>query len=344
MIDVGGKFGQTDAGTKGEKIAMGVCITLIFALIAAWPAAAADSPLQVHIKQLKGKQFLLRAPLELFGAARFAGTRSIREAQIYWEADLVSIGNGIDSVDWQGKYFIPARSYLVKDVSFNNGKNLAQIKLSATGMAVSDDLWLDFPDASGLNEGSFDRLFFTVFFAPAEDVGKYERDNDAKLISVYLDPFPELLTLPDADRKKILFATRAIGLSSSPRLEKVGNDLYIPRQMVDISVYNDIQVSKNQRIASSIERELIFIKAAAIDLAALPSLIHGVRYYWTVMHRNFLGPSSVTSDRLELLASSDSIKGLAAGNLSVLEMLQTSILRMDGTKVTLSSYEPIGQR
>jgi hypothetical protein len=127
-------------------------------------------------------------------------------------------------------------------------------------------------------------------------------------------------------------------------MEKVGQDLYIPDNLIgDGSIYNDITVSKNQRIASSIERLLPEIKLAAVGLEGLPTAIHGVRFYWTVIHRDFLDGGN-SSERLEMLVSAESIKKLAAGNMSVVEMLHEATLREDGTKVTLSSYEPIGAR
>jgi hypothetical protein len=55
-------------------------------------------------------------------------------------------------------------------------------------------------------------------------------------------------------------------------------------------------------------------------------------------------PNGGVSEKIEMLTSLSVLNDFAAGNLSGFELTQKSILRVDGTKVTLTSYEPIGAR
>jgi hypothetical protein len=47
---------------------------------------------------------------------------------------------------------------------------------------------------------------------------------------------------------------------------------------------------------------------------------------------------------MQLLAPVAALQEFVAGNLSALELIQKSILRENGTKITLTTYEPIGAR
>jgi hypothetical protein len=122
----------------------------------------------------------------------------------------------------------------------------------------------------------------------------------------------------------------------------VGPSLYIPANLTDINVYNDIRVSKNQRLATTIEGQLKDIRVFAQQASKLP-VIKGVKFQWSDFHRSFLEENSLPrEEKLELLVPLQVIADFTAGNLSAFELLQKSVLRADGMKVTLTSYEPIG--
>jgi len=128
-----------------------------------------------------------------------------------------------------------------------------------------------------------------------------------------------------------------IGLRTAPELK------------LDFDLYNDVRVSKNQRIASSIEGLLNDFRRISAATTSFPNEIAGVKFEWNVYHRNFLNDGkylqdSDTRERMEMLVPREALKSFSDGNLSSFELVQKSILRENGVKVTLTSYDPIGDR
>ncbi len=150
--------------------------------------------------------------------------------------------------------------------------------------------------------------------------------------------------LPDEQRLKLLIAIRSISLSSRPKLERLGKALYVPATVIgNISVYNDIRVSKNQRIASSIEALLPDFRRVSKAALDFPEAIAGVEFQWSVYHRDFLDKSTSNSrEGMEMLISREALKAFMDGDLSPFELVQKSVVRENGVKVTLTSYDPIG--
>jgi hypothetical protein len=210
---------------------------------------------------------------------------------------------------------------------------------------LEDEVKIDFPNANQLTREQFDKILYTIFFKPDESVAAFVDDNDKKLIETYLTPQKEIAALPDADRKKLLDGIKALSLSPKPELERIGDGLYVPVQLLgDGSEYNDLKVTKYQRLASAIEAQIPEFKATDEKAKSLPA-ITGVRFHWLVFHRDFLKDESANVSETIVMATPLSVLDeFASGNLSAFELTQKSILRVDGTKVTLTSYEPIGAR
>jgi hypothetical protein len=317
-----------------------VCLTL-FSL-----SLAAETPIQTYAASLKGHEFVMRANTELFGTpGRGRDGREIRESDVTLSSENVIIGT---SSDWVGKYFVSQQPYRIRDVKYDSSKDRLQVK--AWGKRISrftleDEIKIEFPKASQLTREQFDKIFYTIFFRPDESISSFVEENDKKLIEAYLNPDKVLGNLPYADRKKLLDGIRSLSQSPKPELERIGDGIYIPAQLFgDGSEYNDIKVSRNQRLASTIEAQIPALKTAAEKAKGLPA-IAGIRFRWIVFHRDFLNdPNGGVSEKIEMATSLSVLNDFAAGNLSGFELTQKSILRVDGTKVTLTSYEPIGAR
>lgn len=325
---------------------LGRHVLLILVVLSASLAFCGDTPVVSYAKSLKGQTFVLRAHEDLFGFPKI----STFDQRLLYNTDVAQahgktvIGN---QIDWQGAYFVSGHSYIVKSVSTHN--DVIELKMwEVNGSRVPPEVKLNFSTTASLDD--FKTALFTVFFSPTEDRDAYIRENNRKLVAKYFDSEPELLSLPDAQRMKLLEAIRMVSLSGRPKLERVGNALYVPAAVIgDTSVYNDVKVSKNQRIASSIEALLPDFKRISIAATDFPDAITGVKFEWNVYHRNFLadgqyshGPD--TKERMEMLVPRDSLKEFSNGNLSPSELVQKSILRENSLKVTLSSYDPIGAR
>lgn len=303
---------------------------------------AADTPLVSHANSLKKKEFSLRAHEQLFGPIRLAGDdRKIREADVSLNGDTVVVGK---FSGWQGKYFVSGEPFTVHDVKYDPAKDSMQVKVwgrKTRRFALEDEIKINFVNASKLTPDDFDKIFFSLFFKPEDSVEAYEKQNDANLVAAYLNQ-PELAQVSQEDKLKMLQTIRSLGKSAKPELEHLSDGLYVPIMLADDdSTYNDIKVSKNQRLASTIEAQLPKMKAAADKVKDMPG-IKGVRFNWDVSHRNFVEEKARTWDTLDFLASLDNIKSLSDGNLSAFELVQKSILRINGTKFTLTSYDPIG--
>jgi hypothetical protein len=316
-------------------------IRLVLFLVVIWhvPAFANDSILAKYAQSLKGQQFTLRAHEQLFGSP----TASKWDGRLLYEAE-VEILNGTVAIgrdtEWQGNYFVSGTPYIVKDVTTH--ADVLQLKLRALGVVREPEVKLDFR-VSGMTLELFKKALFTIFFDPSESPDAYIKENNRKLVAKFIDPEPELLLLPDEQRLRLLIAIRAISLSSRPKLDRLGKDLYVPAAVIgNTSVYNDIRVNKNQRIASSIEALLPDFRRVSKAAADFPEAIAGVEFQWSVYHRNFLDNSNSSKEDMEMLISREALKAFTNGDLSPFELVQKSVLRENGVKVTLASYDPIG--
>jgi hypothetical protein len=304
---------------------------------------AADQPYKTFVKAIEHQYFVLRAQESL--CSRGSATWDHRTI---WECHLTRVGGSVaieGVADWEGRYFVSGRKYKLKSSKFDSGKNFLELKVWAEPLTrglLEDEIRIQISDASQLSTGQLEELFFGMFLRPSEDKEAYEANINHKLIERYLDPEPELFTLPEESRRNVLLAIRFLGFPPQPKLERVGPSLYIPANLTDINVYNDIRVSKNQRLATTIEGQLKDIRVFAQQASKLP-VIKGVKFQWSDFHRSFLEENSLPrEEKLELLVPLQVIADFTAGNLSAFELLQKSVLRADGMKVTLTSYEPIG--
>ena len=187
-------------------------------------------------------------------------------------------------------------------------------------------------------------MFFSIFFKPNEDIEEYKSQNDNKLIETYIDPHPELYLLPIEKRRAILQIIKLTSGAAKPELERRKEDLLLPMYLSgDTSVYNDLQVSRNFRIASSIQTQLQFFRIAAIATANFPEL-DGFHFIWLVFHRDFLNETSARFDTIDFYVDVAVLREFSDGELSAFELVKKSLLQVNQIKVTLTTYEPIGAR
>lgn len=305
----------------------------LFLLTLSHPILAADPPIVAHAAKLKNQYFKLRAHEDLLGSPAYSRWNGRPIYTIYAAAD--------QEQKWPGKYFVSEAEFRVKDVDFDKRANSVLLKMWTSS---GEELRFYFPEAKTLTAEAFDQAFFRIFFGLDEDIEAFIRQNDALLIQEYLNPEIEMSALPLEERAKILKAIKSIGGTGKPKLDRLNGELYLSAYLpVDPSVYNDLQVSKNQRIASTVESKLASIKDAARFAKDLPA-IRGIHFHWNLQHRDFLHEASGAFSETEIFAPLGSIVDLAAGNLSVLEFVNASLLRVDGTKITLTSWDPIGAR
>jgi hypothetical protein len=226
-----------------------VAIALVFPLI----AAGADSPVKSFVSSLKGKELVMKAHEDLFGPSQSGWDgRLIQEADVVLAGDAITIGG---TTGWAGQYFVSDRTYFVKEAKLDKGKDRIQIKVwQRNGLPLEPEIKINIAGASRLSLDQLNQALFSLFFAPGESKDAHIAANDEQLLKSYIDREPELFLLSTAERLKVLKAIRSISFSGRPQLERLPDGLYIPAAVVgDTSVYNDLQVNKNARIASSCE-------------------------------------------------------------------------------------------
>lgn len=135
--------------------------------------------------------------------------------------------------------------------------------------------------------------------------------------------------------------------SGKPQIRALDDGAYPVVSVVDPSVYNTIQVNKNQRISSSIEAVMRWAKAQVIVAELRESdaarIIAGYVFDWSSLYRNFVNETNPSADNLELQVARDDFMAFLDGDLSAYELVQASILKVNGDKYTLTSWEPIGE-
>lgn len=318
-------------------------LSVLLLLGLAQVVSAASQPYKDFVKSIQNKYFVLKANE---GACNHTysewDSRSIFVCTLTRHGNVTAI-NG--AADWEGKYFVSGRKYRLKSSRLDKAKDTLGLKLwcePAAGM-LEDEIQIEMPEASRTDEDGLEATFFGVFLRPSDNLQTYEASIDKKLIENYLDPEPELSALPIEDREKILKAIRMMGFPPQPKLERVGQDLFIPADFIpDSSVYNDLRVTENQRIATTIEKQLKDIRLFAEQVGNLP-VIRGIRFEWLVYHKDLTDEEAApTVENIEFLVPLQAVREFTAGNLSVFELVQKSLLRADGIKVTLTSFDPIG--
>lgn len=320
---------------------------------------AADPPLKTYAALLKGKRFAMKAHGDLFGEPLVSelDQRLVQEATVFYDGEKPSISG---HTDWLRTHFASTSVYLVKDVKYQGSKGTLQIKVWQMDSLseVEPEIKLTFTGANRLTLQQFDELFFSIFLKPGESMEDYVRLNQSKLVESYFDTESELSSLSAKAKLDLLKAIQIIGLVAQPQLGRIGNALYVPAAVAsestaygELTAYNDLQVSKNQRIASSIEASLGKFKKIASQFQKLPDGIKGIRFLWRVLHQSprglgLPGPLNydLRTEQMEMFVPWDAMKEFSEGNLSAFELVQKSILRENGVKVTLTSYDPIGAK
>ncbi len=319
---------------KAPRCTSNLIVGVVVLLLTTTSVASNDPMLKQQAMGLKGQTFVLRIADDLVGG----------EATVSMDDDKrmsISMPNGNSEVDWQGRYFMSSSGtrYILRDVKYYEKEDLLKLRFDG-----SRQLFLQIAHAGKLSPDQFKSILYTIMLRPDESIEQARAENDKALMAKYFLPDPDLSKLPLSEQLKLLNMLRATG-TIAPKPERIGGDLYVPFDLgVDNSIYNDLKVNKNQRLASTIEARFERITAISRHLD-LPPPVRGLKLGWRDLHRSFLDQTSpATSERIELLIRTTTLRELSDGNLSALEMMQQSVLRVDGMKVTLIAFDPIGAR
>lgn len=293
---------------------------------------AGNPPIVKYAEQLKGKYFKLRTHEVVLGSPSL-GRWNSRPIYTLYATD--------HTPSWAGRYFVSEHEFFVKSVDYSKGSQLLTVKMWTTG---GEELKFCFSAAKNLKPNEFDQMFFQVFFRPDENIPAFIAENNKNLIDHYLDGEPDLSSLAYEDKLKILRAAQYAEKSSRPAVEHLEDGFYLRADLAaDPSVYNDIRVTKAQRIASSIESKAGKMKQVGNKASGLPK-IKGICFSWRIYHEDPLNETSLTSNYIKAYVPLNALRDFVDGSLSPLELVNCSLLHVDGTKLTFASWDPIGAR
>ncbi len=306
---------------------------LLFAFLCFSAQVFAGTPHVVkYAEQLRGKYFKLRTHEVVLGSPSLSRWKSHPTYTLYATDHTPS---------WAGRYFVSEHEFIVKSVDYSKGSQLLTVKMRT---AEGEELKFCFPAAKDLEPKRFDQMFFQVFFRPDENIPAFIAENNKSLIDNYLDGEPDLASLTFDDKLKILRATQAAEHTSRPAVEHLEDGFYLRADLApDPLVYNDISVTKAQRIASSIESKAGKMKLIGNKASGLPK-IKGICFSWRIYHEDPLNETPLTSNYIKAYVSLNVLRDFVDGSLSPLELVNCSLLRVDGTKLTFASWDPIGAR
>lgn len=308
----------------------------------------ADDPFKTFTKSIEKGTFVFRANEALCRRDRSVwNQRTIFICQLKTEADgSVSIEK---VADWEGSYFFSGTRYAFKSAALSTSSPMGYVvKLWAEKRLPGrpqDEIQLVIPPQRQSQD--FEKMFFSAFLRASENPETYQEKINDLLLERFINPEPELAALSTGERQKTLTAIRLMGFPPQPKLERVERALYIPASLgIDTNEYNDLKVTKNQRLATTIDKQLKEMRSLIEKATDIPEAVKGIKFQWSVAHRDFLkqGVGAGSVDRLELLVPLEALKGYSGGNVSAFELVQKSILRSDGIKETLATFDPIGAR
>ena len=218
-----------------------------------------------------------------------------------------------------------------------------ELKLQATDEQVGTELKLTFE-----RQILFENLFPALFFQPDEDVQAYESEVNRRLIEQHIDGQFDTTNVTEQEKLALLNLLRDLSSTGKPEIEVRDEGAYLRVGVADTNVYNTLQVNKNERLSSSLEVMLKWARARTIlaDLrsGATNPLFQGYVFYWEAHFKDLLNEkySDPHKDSIEFVVDKLMFEECLKGNLSIFEMVQNSLLRVNGYKYTLTSYEPIG--
>ncbi|HSW38553.1 MAG TPA: hypothetical protein VLL97_03585 [Acidobacteriota bacterium] len=293
---------------------------------------AADLDVIDHAKKLDGRSFYLKAPLEIF---------DIRHSP--WGkhgTDLYTAKPSDHYTTWLGTAIIRPIPYTVRDIDHNKRRKRIQIKMeSLAGISLE----FTFENIDALNADQFDRMFFSLFFKPDEDVADYVRMNNLRLAEKYLSVDPSLLLLSDEAKIAIINILSIVGTDSKPKVIRTDKGLYLTVTL--LGDYSN-RHSRNAKkvIAEAIEHQMDRIRQSAYYLLNIP-VFSGICYKWDFMHTGIqdlpgnIPLSFLHRPTLELYAEMRSLAELVSGLLSPYQFADTSFLFLNGKPITFTSWE-----
>jgi hypothetical protein len=285
--------------------------------------------------ELKSKAFRLKTHENLFARPGFSKWNW--ERTVVFSADISIVGDEVSisgNKNWKSQYFVSGKQFVVSDLKVNG--NTVEITMKGS-VRNGSQLKLKFIGLDGFKSG-----FDAIFFGEGDDMERYENEVNRLLIGRYLEAQFDGIEMKEDEKLQLLQDLKLLSTSGKPEIVRQKEAVYalISLDKEDVS-YNVLQVNKNQRISSTLDKTLRRAKSR-ITKPRSPYL-KGYSISWEVFYHDPLGSSTrQQADTIELLAPVSVFEEYKDGALSVLETIQKSILKVNGEKYTLTDYQPIG--
>lgn len=287
-------------------------------------------------KAYKGKCFYLKTHENAFREAHFSkfDDRKILEANVQIAADGSTVlVNG--STEWFDSFIVSKKEFEIKDFKVDRKDEQVKVKLQATNQKVGTELKLTF------NAREFNHAFYALFTDDKGMLSLYAEEARPRLFKSQIQP--RFGSITEEEGLQLLDDIQAVGGALRGKIDFDIRDgaAFVRLPLFDSNTYNTARLDKNQRLAASIQEILTFARDHISTVPMSSPLLGGYIFDWNVYFRNFVTEESNSSDAAELVISRPDFQEYAGGNLSAFELVGKSLLRVNGDKYSLTSWDPV---
>ena len=228
------------------------------------------------------------------------------------------------------------RGFYVKDIDIDRKNNRLKVKLRGTDQFVATELNLSFSCGS-----DFDKCFTALFYRTDDDISVYEAELSARIMKTQIEPKFDTSNITDTEKVQLIGDIQRLSrLGGRVEIEARDDGAYVRVPFFDSFTYNTVRLNKNQRLATTIERVLKAAKEHVQESEPKSPLLAGYGIYWSTRFKNLVTETIESENSVELVISRVNFAGYMKGDLSAFEVVQKSILRVDGEKYSLTVWDP----
>ena len=325
---------------------------LMFLNVFVLPEALLAAPSGEQIsKELRSKTFRLKTHLDAFGPPRVSrlSSRMIYTGKIILAHPDCSVGHSLvtpgsskaksevilinGKENWKAKYFVSKKAFVVRHVNVNH--NICEIKLEAEDRKDGTTLNLKFD-----SRNNFDELFNAVFFREKDDTEAYESEVNELLIATYIDSRSDLRRMKAEEKKRLIKDLQSLCTRGYPEIEVHNEQAYACVKLPDEPMSNRYHADKDMRILTSAETGMKNAKSLIPAAHPKSTYLRGFVFYW---QSSFILPfeeQDEIKENIRLMTPLSVFDSYEKGKLSVLEIIEKSVLKVDGQRYFIGPYDP----
>lgn len=281
--------------------------------------------LEEFFKQQKDKHFIVKVPMKLYKYDRQAWSGpAIYSCTIGQQESHLVIG-GVQ--DWAAADFPLMTPLRYEKVNFT--KEYTEVELRKEGLYAKLHFLPEVKDV----QAAFSELTFSGSPVAFENTVYFK----TKVFATQ-DPliFPGVLTSVDYETKldllrKVSYTVKSIGLETYK-----GKNYFVRVYGEYSSSFNTIRMNQSARIAYVLKEQLLGEMKEYLKMIGNHPGLDGLKVTITLNYYNFLNKKDAGSDQVEIHTSFDLIKKFAEADITNQELVDGSIILVDGNRVKVS--------